>query len=65
MNVVMRSPVATLANTAKTLALFFNTGLAGIEPTTYRLGGDRSIQLSYNPKFYQQLGIIKKLSQNL
>ena len=26
------------------------TGLAGIEPTAYRLGGDRSIQLSYSPK---------------
>jgi hypothetical protein len=25
-------------------------GLAGIEPTAYRLGGDRSILLSYNPK---------------
>ena len=25
-------------------------GLAGIEPTTYRLGGDRSILLSYSPK---------------
>jgi hypothetical protein len=26
------------------------TGLAGIEPTAYRLGGDRSILLSYSPK---------------
>jgi hypothetical protein len=25
-------------------------GLAGIEPTAYRLGGDRSILLSYSPK---------------
>ena len=27
-----------------------HTGLAGIEPTAYRLGGDRSILLSYSPK---------------
>gem|GEM_PF-5746643 len=33
------------------------TGLAGIEPTAYRLGGDRSIQLSYNPKI--QLVFVK------
>ncbi len=26
------------------------TGLVGLEPTTYSLGGGRSIQLSYNPK---------------
>lgn len=25
------------------------TGLAGLEPSTYRLGGDRSIHLSYSP----------------
>ena len=25
-------------------------GLTGIEPMAYRLGGDRSILLSYNPK---------------
>ncbi len=26
------------------------TGLAGLEPSTYRLGGGRSIHLSYSPK---------------
>lgn len=34
---------------AKTLALSC-TGLARLERATYRLGGDRSIQLSYSPR---------------
>jgi hypothetical protein len=29
---------------------YLTTGLAGLEPSTYRLGGDRSIQLSYSPR---------------
>jgi hypothetical protein len=32
------------------LNLDMTMGLAGIEPTAYRLGGDRSILLSYSPK---------------
>jgi hypothetical protein len=42
-----------------------HTGLAGIEPTAYRLGGDRSILLSYSPKQYLVLPELGNGKHNL
>ena len=33
----------------RSIQVLRTTGLAGVEPTAYRLGGGRSIHLSYNP----------------
>ncbi len=51
------------------------TGLAGLEPSTYRLGGGRSIHLSYNPsrlmtklatkQLYPQLEKLEKIKARL
>jgi hypothetical protein len=46
-------PLPTSPITSAESEFDYATGLAGIEPTAYRLGGDRSILLSYSPK--QQL----------
>ena len=40
-------PTTELLSKAVTFNIF--TGLVGLEPTAYSLGGGRSIHLSYNP----------------